>query len=978
MKYIFTALLLCCLATANGQLLKWNPGFIDENVSVVDITCDATMGNQGLLNYTPTSDVYVHLGVITNYSTSSSDWKHVPFASFSTAYPLAQCTVAGTNKWKYTINGGLRTFFGLTDPNEHILKIAILFRNSNGSSKLANADGSDMYVPVYTNNLFVRIDEPYRKPNYLGTTEPITKVVGNTVSITANASQASTMNLYFNGSIINTVSSATQITAVPTITVTGTQTIVAEAINGATTVRDTVTFSAGSIVNVAPLPTGVRDGINYNTSDPTTATLVLYAPNKTRVAVLGDFNNWTEATAAQLNQTPDGNRYWITLTGLTPGVEYAYQYLIDGSLRIADYYTEKVLDQDNDPYIPTVTYPALKAYPSTKTTGIVSILQTQKPAYTWTATSYVRPDKKNLVVYELLLRDFIARHDWQTLTDTLNYFKRLGINAIELMPINEFEGNISWGYNPSFYFAPDKYYGTETALKQFIDACHNKGIAVIMDIAMNHSFGQSPMVKMYWDAANNRPAANSPWFNPVAKHPYNVGYDFNHESQATKDFVDRVTEHWLTNYKIDGFRWDLSKGFTQVNSCTTSSCDHQSEVDNWGNYDASRIAIWKRIYDKMQSQSANAYCILEHFAANAEEIELSNYGMLLWGNGNHDFNEATMGWVPTSNFQYSIFTNRGWTNPFLVSYQESHDEERLMYKNLRYGNSSNTAYDVKNLNVGLQRNAMATAFWTMIPGPKMLWQFGELGYDSSINLCENGINKDSCRTGPKPIKWDYYQNTDRKALYDVYAKLIKLKTYPLYFNAFTTNNISYNLGGAIKTMAVTDASLKIFVIGNFDVVPQTASIVFPGAGLWYSYLTGTTKTATGTVESITLQPGEYYVYTDRNVAGTVLSLSTTTITNPRRDSSGYVDGYKVSIYPNPSAQPSTVEYSLLQSGNMQMSLTDINSKPVAVLVNGYKPKGTYKISTATAMHSKLLASGMYLLQVQFNDKKRTLKYLVTP
>ena len=57
------------------------------------------------------------------------------------------------------------------------------------------------------------------------------------------------------------------------------------------------------------------------------------------------------------------------------------------------------------------------------------------------------------------------------------------------MPFNEFEGNDSWGYNPDFYFAPDKYYGPKNTLKEFIDSCHSKGIAVIMDIALNHSFG---------------------------------------------------------------------------------------------------------------------------------------------------------------------------------------------------------------------------------------------------------------------------------------------------------------------------------------------------------------------------------------------------------------------------------------------------------------------------------------------------------
>ena len=104
----------------------------------------------------------------------------------------------------------------------------------------------------------------------------------------------------------------------------------------------------------------------------------------------------------------------------------------------------------------------------------------------------------------MLLRDFLAAHDWNTLTDTLDYFTELGINAIELMPVSEFEGNESWGYNPSFYFAADKYYGPASDLKVFIDSCHGQGIAVILDMVLNHSYGQSPLVQLYFDEASGK------------------------------------------------------------------------------------------------------------------------------------------------------------------------------------------------------------------------------------------------------------------------------------------------------------------------------------------------------------------------------------------------------------------------------------------------------------------------------------------
>ncbi|MCU0321403.1 MAG: alpha-amylase family glycosyl hydrolase [Chitinophagaceae bacterium] len=954
---IFITCLLLSL-TGSAQLLSWSPSFIQEASPTIEITCDATKGNQGLKDYTPVTDVYVHIGCITTASTSSSDWKYSKF-TWGTTNTAANAPQISANKWKYTITGGLRAYFGITNPSEKILKIAILFRSGTGARVLRNTDGSDMYITVYEPGLNIRIDNPLKQPTFNVQPEFVNWAVGNNVSITANASESASLKLFYNGSQISTATAATQISGAQNIAAGGTQQIIAEAVSGSVTKRDTLSFFVAPPSVVQDPPAGLKEGINYESGD-TSVTLLFYAPLKSSVAVIGDFNNWTENLNFQLKKSVDGKYFWTRITGLTPGTEYAYQYVIDGNLKVADYNTEKVLDPWNDQFISATTYPNLKPYPVGKTSGIVSIIQTAKPQYTWTATNYTRPDKKNLTVYELLVRDFIAAQNWNTLRDTLTYLKRLGINTIELMPINEFEGNNSWGYNPSYYFAPDKAYGTENALKAFIDTCHKMGMAVVIDMALNHSFGQSPMVQMYWDAAAGKPATNSPWFNPDARHPFNVGYDFNHETQATKDFVDRVVEHWLVKYKIDGFRWDLSKGFTQVNN--------PNNVGAWGNYDASRIAIWKRIYDKMQAAAPGTYCILEHFAANNEEIELSNYGMLLWGNSNHNFNQATMGFNSESNFQSGIHTNRGWTNPHLITYQESHDEERLMYKNLQFGNS-NVSYNVKDVNTALKRNEMATAFWALIPGPKMLWQFGETGYDFSINHCENNTISNDCRTNPKPIKWDYYSNANRRALYNVYSDMLRLKITPIYNSTFTTSNVTWSLGTSFKWMILNEPGLRVLVIGNFDIQAQTGSVTFPVAGTWYSYLTGTTFTATGSPQSLLLQPGEYYVYTDRNVSGTVVT--------PIININNNLGNTKLKLYPNPANQLSVIDYELMESGKIDIAVMDLNGKKVANLFSGFKAKGKHQLQlNSNGLNVKQLSSGMYLLQTTINGKRNVQKFII--
>jgi hypothetical protein len=140
---------------------------------------------------------------------------------------------------------------------------------------------------------------------------------------------------------------------------------------------------------------------------------------------------------------------------------------------------------------------------------------------------------------------------------------------------------------------------------------------------------------------------------------------------------------------------------------------------------------------------------------------------------NYNYNEATMGYNTSdkSNFSWGSYQYRGWNKPHLITYMESHDEERLMFKNTSYGNSQNN-YNIKELNTALNRIKLASVFFYTIPGPKMLWQFGELGYDYSINW-PSGTSDD--RLTPKPIMWSYYDNIERHALYRVNQELIKLK-----------------------------------------------------------------------------------------------------------------------------------------------------------------------------------------------------------
>lgn len=947
----FLTFVSCAVVKSNAQLLTWGPSFITETSTNNEITVDAAFGNKGLVAYSPVTDIYVHIGAITTLSTSQSDWKYSKF-SWGTTNGAANALSLGGGKWKYSIASDLRTFFGITNPTERILRIAILFRSGNGNTVQRNAGGGDMYIPVYDNNLAVRIDNPLRTPLFKLGNEVIVKSVGDNIDITANSSQAANLSISLNGNIINTANAATTISANPILPATGNYQIVAEAV-GTTTSRDTINFIVTPPVNIAPLPSGVMDGINYE-ADPTAVTLVVHAPGKNSMAVIGDFNNWTETVAHQMNRTPDGQKYWIRLTGLTSGQEYGFQYKIENSLIVGDAYAEKVLDPWNDSFIPTATYPGLKPYPTGQTTGIVSVFQTNKPAFNWQVPNFNRPNKKNLLIYEMLIRDFTDARTYTSIKDTISYLKRLGINCLQLMPINEFDGNLSWGYNPSYFFAPDKFYGTETAFKELVDACHLNGIAIVLDIAMNHATGANPLAAMYWDGANNKPAANNPWFNTDARHPFNVFNDFNHESAVTQQYTSRVIRHWLTNYKIDGFRWDLSKGFTQVNS--------GSDVGAWGNYDASRVTLWKRYYDSMQAVSPNSYCILEHFAANSEENELSNYGMLLWGNANYNFRESMKGSTSNTDFSGISHITRGWSEPHLIGYAESHDEERLMYDAINFGRVSGP-YNIKDTATALKRAELAAAVVAMTPGPKMIWQWGELGYHYSINRCTNGTINSNCRLSEKPLFWQEKNHPNRSKVFNVYSKLFNLRNNPLYADAFTTSTGGFiNSTSLLKQFGHLDPSLRLNVIGNFDVVPITSNIVFPTNGLWFDVLRDEFITVTGNSKSLTLQPGDVFVFVDKNV-----NNIPTSILNP-----GYnLANFNMQIAPNPFHTNGMLQYDIPESGKVTVQVIDLNGRVVKQLFSGFRTRGIQQLQLNK--QNLGVTNGMCFIQVDVNGKKQTQK-----
>ncbi len=920
-----------------AQIVITQPEFPTQNDSIV-ITFDATQpGAEELLNYSGT--VYAHTGVNTNVG----DWQHVIGDWGQTNQPAL--IRLGTNLYQLTV-GYPRQFYGLTNPSEHILELAIVFRSSDGNLQTR----PDIFIPIYEPGLNIVINnpkvnndfgDPLRSPAFLEQDSSL-NISFYAVQI---GTQLSNLSLFIDGSMVSQTTEDTlnfvvnyseYLPGALNIDAIGTDT------SGTSDTSSFVLFVNPNRVNQTP-PAGTEPGINYNSA--TSITLMLQAPDKNFVYVIGDFNDWKVETNYFLKRFATGPQdvyWWITLNGISPGTEYAFQYLVDGNIRIGDPYGHKVLDPSNDQYISPETYPNLKPYPQGKTDHLVTTFQTGVAPYQWNVTDFQRPAKTDLVIYELLVRDFLAAHDYKTLTDTLNYLKNLGVNAIEIMPVMEFEGNESWGYNPSFHLALDKYYGPSNDLKAFIDSAHANGIAIILDIVLNHAYGQSPLVRLYWDEANNRPAANNPWFNVVSPNPvYSFGYDFNHENQATKYFVNRVNRFWLSEFNIDGFRFDFTKGFTNT-------------PGDGSNYDQSRVDILESMADSIWAFDSSAYIILEHFVQPEEGI-LGDYGMLLWYNMNYNYNEATMGY--TSDLSGISYKYNGWTSPHHVHYMESHDEERLMYKNLQFGNS-NGNYNIKQLPTALQRIKLAAAFYFTVPGPKMIWQFGELGYDISIDY--------PCRVCNKPIKWEYFSDINRLNLYKVFSYLINLKKD---YDAFRSDDFSISLTSYLKRININHPSMNVTIIGNFNVTPGSINPTFQQTGWWYDYFSGDSILVNNVTDQISLEPGEFHIYTTVKLPtpepGILLDVN--------NQNNALVNSYELEQnYPNPFNPSTKIKFAIPNSEVVSIKVYDILGREIRTLLDEELTAGFHEIE----FNASNLSSGIYFYRIESGSFIKTKKMIL--
>ncbi|WNM19961.1 alpha-amylase family glycosyl hydrolase [Flavobacterium capsici] len=851
--------------------VTWQGGSNPDATSSATILFDKT--GTGLATYSGT--IYAHTGVTLN----GTPWQNV-LGSWGNNSTQPALTLVSGNIYKLDLTPTIMGYYGVSSGS--ITKINLVFRNAAGSAQTSDlsldvgAFQSSLTLPAENSNTIINS--------------------GQNLNISAtNTNGNANYNLMANGVSINASTGSSFNYTDANITVNKSyELIISQGITSFSK-KFAVIVNAGTVSQA--MPSGLEDGINYNSSDDSKATLVLTAPGKDFVYVAGSFNNWVPGSEYLMKRDPSTNKFWLEITGLTSGTNYSYQYwVVDTTpttnspavVKTADPYSTLVLSPFDDSGISSNTYPNLPAYPSGQQRE-VTLLKTGQTPYNWSSatTNFVKPNKDNLVVYEVLIRDFDSNRNFQDLINKIDYFKNLNINAIELMPVMEFEGNESWGYNTAFHTALDKFYGTEDKFREFIDLCHQNGIAVILDVALNHAFGRNPMVRMWMKDADGDgwgdAASDNPYFNEFAKHSYGVGNDFNHSSAYTKYYTKRVIKHWIEDFKIDGFRWDLTKGFTQACSAGDDSCTNA--------YQADRVAVLKEYADYSWSLDPNHIAIFEHLGSDNEEQQWANYrlsetpskGILMWGEMWSKYGALMKGGSDDKDITRMGHVSRGFTGKRLIGYPESHDKDRMVYEGVTFGNGAG-AYPVGgNLTNAIKRMSAIGAVSLLIPGPKMIWHFGELGMDDSIFTCNNGsVNSDydggnppgDCKLDTKPQpQWteNWLADVNRSTVYNNWAKMIALKKNNAVFNA---NYTISGQGGTNNTVrqrvylygAAAPLS-NVVILANFSVADLAITADFPFTGTWYNLMDNTSMSVTNTAMTITIESGGFRVYGNGQALG---------------------------------------------------------------------------------------------------------------
>lgn len=855
-KFYLLLTILTVFTTSLIAQVTSSPSPLQEDAQNVEIFFDASQGNKGLVGMPANSRIYAHTGVdVVTADGKTKGWKYAPtWGDNNAKYEL---TYVSPNLWKLTI-GDLRTYYGVA-ATETIKRLCFVFRNADCSREGKGVGNTDIFLDVVESGFQLALTRNNQN-NVVG--------IGNSVTFTAATTEtADRITIKVNGTAISTKNNVKELSAPYTFNSKGEFNVVCEAVKGSNTRTEGYDILCTGNAEKAADNTIPALGVTKNNDG--SYTFCMAAPQKKSCIVIGSWNGYKPSSAGvcqYVDRNIDGAvfRYFkTTIPASQISAPFSYYYCIDRQYNVGDPYARLVLDPYNDKYISSSVYPDMPGYPEGKVPAntFLAYYADDMLKYSWQTPEFEAPDKENLVIYELLLRDFTGTEGKAEGNGTVNmainkipYLKSLGINAVELLPINEFNGNISWGYNPNFYMAPDKAYGTPQDYKRFIDTCHANGIAVILDVVFNQSDGCHPWYQMY-------PVGQNPFYNRDAPHAYSVLNDWNQGYSLVDEQWRDMLQFWLREYKVDGFRFDLVKGLGDNDSYANSG-DAATNTFN-----QSRVDRMKKLHGYMSEVNPKAYFINENLAGAREENLMAQDGELNWANYNTPGCQFAMGYQSDSNLSGMNAVNGGRTAGSTVAYLESHDEERLAYKQNQWGITGIKGDHA----VSMQRLGAAAAQMILEPGSHLIWQFSEMG-----NAQTTKNNDGSNDTDPKIVNWNLLNDPCNNALKETYSKLIRIRLKPEHAALFATGNSTFenNLSGWAggRTITAKAGDKELYCVINPNVTGSiTAKVNFSQKSQDAYWITvqsyGSESSFDVAAGTVTVPANCFALVTTRNISG---------------------------------------------------------------------------------------------------------------
>ena len=521
----------------------------------------------------------------------------------------------------------------------------------------------------------------------------------------------------------------------------------------------------------------------------------LFAPRNKAIALIGSFSEWKEIL---MEKGEDG--YFRTNVELEDGV---YEYKFRLQTKSPNFEPDQWVDVI-DPYATDVD--------EGRKQGVVRIKDGKRivDTYVWQHDDTLLPNNHEIVIYEMHVADFSGGEDdphkrgkYVDAIAKLDYLSELGINAIELMPVNEYPGDYSWGYKVRHFFATESSYGSTEDLKQFVDECHGRGIRVFIDGIYNHTDEECPLMlidRNYWYYENmHYPEDPANYWGTEFNYD---NYDENLDIKPAWKYVGDVVRYWVQEYHIDGIRFDALRQLANYEFMDWLAKQAKKNIAPKPFYniaehipDTNTVVYPQGPLDGCWHESFR-YFVVPHICGETFELE--------------KLKEV----LDPKRQGYTAATN-------VVNYLATHDREHLMRDLGDRGIFGEAAFGRAKLAAILLMTAM---------GVPMLWMGEEFGEHE---------RKSETVTQPNKIAWPLLSKDLNRGLFEYYKKLIALRKQNL---ALCSNNIDFFYENPEEKVLAyvrwNDEGSRVVVVANFSDKFLSGYRLpnFPASGTWQDWM----------------------------------------------------------------------------------------------------------------------------------------------